>query len=134
MSTTATTTDPAAPANSRAHAMAQGRQADSARRRQRVLAALNRATATGVEISVSGIARAAGVDRTFLYRHRDLLAQAPRLGGHPASHRRPRRSDRHPGLTAGRPARRPRTSRPAQQPRPAPRKAPVPSTWRASLA
>jgi hypothetical protein len=60
MSTTATTTDPAAPANSRAQAMAQGRQADSARRRQRVLAALNRATATGVEISVSGIARAAG--------------------------------------------------------------------------
>ena len=83
MSTTATTTDPAAPANSRAQAMAQGRQADSARRRQRVLAALNRATATGVEISVSGIARAAGVDRTFLYRHRDLLAQLHALEATP---------------------------------------------------
>jgi hypothetical protein len=53
--------------------MRKGRQADSARRRQRVLAALDRAAASGTEISVSGIARAAGVDRTFLYRHRDLL-------------------------------------------------------------
>lgn len=50
-----------------------GRQADSARRRQRVAAAVTRALADGTEISVSGIARAAGVDRTFLYRHRDLL-------------------------------------------------------------
>jgi hypothetical protein len=28
---------------------------------------------------VSGIARAASVDRTFLYRHRDLLAQVRAL-------------------------------------------------------
>ncbi|HUY44158.1 MAG TPA: hypothetical protein VMV92_00310 [Streptosporangiaceae bacterium] len=56
-------------------AMMNGRQADSARRRQRVIAALNRAHASGAEISVSGIARAAAVDRTFLYRHRDLLAK-----------------------------------------------------------
>jgi hypothetical protein len=83
MSDTATTTDPAAPTRSRAQAMAQGRQADSARRRQRVLAALNQATATGVEISVSGIARAAGVDRTFLYRHPDLLAQLHALEATP---------------------------------------------------
>src|SRR5216684_2918454 len=55
-------------------AMKNGRQADSARRRQRVIAALDRAHASGTEISVSGIARAAAVDRTFLYRHRDLLA------------------------------------------------------------
>jgi hypothetical protein len=55
--------------------MLTGRQADSARRRQRVIAALNHAAAHGEEISVSGIARAAAVDRTFLYRHRDLLAQ-----------------------------------------------------------
>ena len=53
--------------------MRKGRQADSARRRQRVLTALDRATASGTEISASGIARAAGGDRTFLYRHRDLL-------------------------------------------------------------
>ena len=54
-------------------AMRKGRQADSARRRQRVLAALGKAAAGGQEISVAGIARAAAVDRTFLYRHRDLL-------------------------------------------------------------
>ena len=40
-------------------AMMKGRQADSARRRQRVLATLDRAAADGTEISVSGIARAA---------------------------------------------------------------------------
>ena len=59
----------------RAAAMMQGRQADSARRRQRVIAALNRAASDGAEISASSIARTAGVDRSFLYRHRDLLAQ-----------------------------------------------------------
>jgi len=61
--------------NGRTTAMRQGRQADSARRRQRVTAAIERATADGTEISASTIARAAGVDRSFLYRHRDLLAQ-----------------------------------------------------------
>jgi len=55
--------------------MRAGRQADSARRRQRVTTAINQASTNGTEISVSGIARAAGVDRTFLYRHRDLLEQ-----------------------------------------------------------
>ncbi|MFD4432063.1 DUF6262 family protein [Nocardia sp. NPDC058497] len=55
--------------------MINGRQADSARRRQRVVKALNAAHKNGGEISVSAIARAAGVDRTFLYRHPDLLAQ-----------------------------------------------------------
>ena len=57
----------------RGEAMAKGRQADSARRRQRVITALSKATADGAEISVSAIARAAAVDRSFLYRHRDLL-------------------------------------------------------------
>jgi hypothetical protein len=56
-------------------AMADGRQADSARRRQRVLTALASAIANGEQVSISGIARAAGVDRTFLYRHRELLEQ-----------------------------------------------------------
>lgn len=56
-------------------AMADGRQADTDRRRQRVLTALATATRNGEQISVSGIARAAGVDRTFLYRHRELLEQ-----------------------------------------------------------
>ena len=59
----------------RAKALADGRRADSARRRQRVIAAINRAATDGTEISVSAIARTAAVDRTFLYRHRDLLGQ-----------------------------------------------------------
>jgi chromosome segregation ATPase len=59
--------------------MRKGRQADSGRRRQRVIAVINRAAADGTEISVSSIARAASVDRTFLYRHRDLLAQVHAL-------------------------------------------------------
>jgi hypothetical protein len=74
-------------ASPRSAAMKTGRQADSARRRQRVIATLNRAAADGTEITVAGIARAASVDRTFLYRHRDLLGQihaleaAPPAGG-----------------------------------------------------
>jgi hypothetical protein len=44
----------------RTETMRKGRQADSARRRQRVLTALDRAAASGTEISASGIARAAG--------------------------------------------------------------------------
>jgi hypothetical protein len=56
------------------NSMIEGRRADSARRRQRVLNAITTASTTGGEISVSAIARAAGVDRTFPYRHSDLLA------------------------------------------------------------
>lgn len=54
--------------------MRDGRQADSERRRQRVASAVKNAAKNGTPISVSAIARQAGVDRTFLYRHRDLLA------------------------------------------------------------
>jgi hypothetical protein len=81
------TTAHAGPASPRAAALAKGRQADSARRRQRVIAALGKAAADGTEISVSSIARAAAVDRSFLYRHRDLLSKihaleaAPPLAG-----------------------------------------------------
>jgi len=57
------------------NSMVEGRRADSARRRHRVLRAINDARRTGEEISVSAIARRAGVDRSFLYRHRDLLTQ-----------------------------------------------------------
>ena len=62
----------------RGKALADGRRADSARRRQRVIAAISRAATDGTdgtEISVSAIARSAAVDRTFLYRHRDLLGK-----------------------------------------------------------
>ena len=61
--------------STRTKALADGRRADSARRRQRVIAAINRAVTDGAEISVSAIARVAAVDRTFLYRHRDLLGK-----------------------------------------------------------
>jgi hypothetical protein len=79
-------------ANTRTVAMTAGRHADTERRRQRVLKALDTAATAGEEIGVSAIARRAGVDRTFLYRHRDLLeqvhareAQPPSLpGGGPA--------------------------------------------------
>lgn len=55
--------------------MADGRRVDSARRRQRVIKAVAAAVKAGTPITVSGIARQAGVDRAFLYRHKDLLAQ-----------------------------------------------------------
>lgn len=69
MTTTQTTV------NMRTAAAIEGRRADTTRRRERVLAALSQARTAHLEISVAGIAHAAGVDRTFLYRHRDLLAQ-----------------------------------------------------------
>lgn len=59
----------------RTAAAIEGRRADTARRRERVLSALSQARDSGLEVSVAAIADAAGVDRTFLYRHRDLLAQ-----------------------------------------------------------
>ncbi|WP_424862756.1 DUF6262 family protein [Streptomyces sp. MMS24-I29] len=55
-------------------AMSAGRKADGDRRRERVVKAINAAAQKGCRITVSDIARQAGVDRTFLYRHRDLLA------------------------------------------------------------
>lgn len=50
------------------------RRRDSTRRRQRVLDALGQLAAAGCEITVSAVARAAKVDRSFLYRHHDLRA------------------------------------------------------------
>jgi hypothetical protein len=58
-----------------AEALAAARRQDSTRRRQRVLAALDQLSGAGEEISVTAVARAAGVDRSFLYRHHDLRAQ-----------------------------------------------------------
>ncbi|MFD9724596.1 DUF6262 family protein [Streptomyces sp. NPDC059072] len=55
-------------------AASDGRKADSARRRERVIKAINAPAQGTGRISVSAIARHAGVDRTFLYRHPDLLA------------------------------------------------------------
>jgi hypothetical protein len=63
--------------------MVEGRRADTARRRQRVLTALADAAAAGDEITVSAIAQRAGVDRSFLYRHHDLLEQLHVLDAQP---------------------------------------------------
>ncbi|WP_371794247.1 hypothetical protein [Streptomyces sp. NBC_01718] len=54
-------------------AMNDGRQADTERRRTRVTSAIITARREGSPLTASAIARAARVDRTFLYRHRDLL-------------------------------------------------------------
>jgi hypothetical protein len=77
VSTTATT--------GRTAAMAEGRRADTARRRQRVVKALNDAATRGEDLSVTAIARTAGVDRTFLYRHRDLLGQIHAIASQPTT-------------------------------------------------
>ncbi|MDV7246336.1 MULTISPECIES: DUF6262 family protein [Rhodococcus] len=50
------------------------RRAHSARCRQRVIKALNTAIESGAEISVSAIARRAGVNRSLFYRYPDLRA------------------------------------------------------------
>jgi len=71
--------------DTRARPMRDGRNADSARRRQRVITALDHAVSDGTEISASGIARAAGVDRTFLYRHRDMLEKIHARQSEPAA-------------------------------------------------
>jgi len=69
----------------RAAAMTAGRRAEADRHRQRVLAAITAASADGEAITVSGIARRAGVDRTFFYRHRDLLDQVHAVAAQPLS-------------------------------------------------
>ena len=76
-------------------AMRKGRQADSARRRQRVITALDTTIAAGQEVSVAQIARAAAVDRSFLYRHRDLLEKIHAIEAAP----RPGDSTTGPGVT-----------------------------------
>jgi hypothetical protein len=63
------------PTSTRTTAAIEGRRADTTRRRERVDAAIFQALKSGQEISVAAIAHAAGVDRTFFYRHRDLLAK-----------------------------------------------------------
>lgn len=55
------------------NSMIDGRKADSTRRRERVLGAIEAALRSEGGITVSSLARAARVDRTFIYRHPDLL-------------------------------------------------------------
>lgn len=54
--------------------MAQ-RQLASQLKRERVIAAVDARLAAGQELSVSGLARQAGVSRKFIYAHPDLRAQ-----------------------------------------------------------
>ncbi|MEU5416843.1 hypothetical protein [Streptomyces clavifer] len=54
--------------------LAQARADDSTRRRRRVLATLDDLTRDGQPISVSAVARLAGVHRSLIYRHGDLHA------------------------------------------------------------
>ncbi|MFF7290207.1 DUF6262 family protein [Streptomyces griseorubiginosus] len=60
--------------------MSDGREAGTERRRTRVQEAITTATRDGTPLTASAIARAAGVDRTFLYRHRDLLERLHAAG------------------------------------------------------
>ncbi|MFJ3311043.1 hypothetical protein ACIPSA_50600 [Streptomyces sp. NPDC086549] len=63
------------PGSRRTQAMVHGRQADTERRRSRVEQAPRDLQKAGEEVSVTAVARRAKVDRTFLYRHRDLLSE-----------------------------------------------------------
>ena len=88
------------PQSTRAHritsvrSMQDGRRDDSMRRRRRVLAAVDHAAAAGDPLSAAALARAAAVDRTFLYRHPDLLEKIHALQADPVT-------DEHtgPGVT-----------------------------------
>lgn len=55
-------------------ALTESRRRDSAVRRQRVINAVSRLAAAGDDLSVSSVARAARVHRSFIYRHVDLHA------------------------------------------------------------
>ena len=55
-------------------ALTESRRRDSAIRRQRVINAVSTLAAAGDDLSVSSVARAARVHRSFIYRHGDLHA------------------------------------------------------------
>jgi hypothetical protein len=59
------------------------RRNDSERRRRKVINALDRLRTNGDEITVSAVARTAGVDRSFLHRHHDLRSQILALAAEP---------------------------------------------------
>ncbi|MFD8951260.1 hypothetical protein ACFV0B_20645 [Streptomyces xanthophaeus] len=66
-------------------AMSKGHQADPERRRNRVGAAIMAARHAGTPLTASAIARTARVDRTFHYRHRDLLDVLHSAADNPAA-------------------------------------------------
>ncbi|MGW0493798.1 helix-turn-helix domain-containing protein [Streptomyces olivaceus] len=70
--------------------LAKARAADSERRRARVFKVLDQLATNGEEITVSSVARAAGVHRSLIHRHGDLHAAVLARAGEPL-----------PGATAG---------------------------------
>jgi hypothetical protein len=70
--------------------LARARAADSDRRRTRVPKVLDKLAADGEEITVSSVARAAGVHHSLIHRHGDLHAAVLARAGEPP-----------PGATAG---------------------------------
>jgi hypothetical protein len=64
----------------------------------RVITAIQDAARSGAPVSVSSIARAARVDRSFLYRHPDFLAQVHAVQGAPGEVTR--EADSHAALQA----------------------------------
>jgi hypothetical protein len=71
------------PGSRRTQAMVHGRQADTERRRFRVEQAMRDLQKAGEEVSVAAVVRRAKADRTFLYRHRDLLSEVRVAEGPP---------------------------------------------------
>ncbi|MFB1047334.1 hypothetical protein [Streptomyces chrestomyceticus] len=65
--------------------LSNGRQADTERHRRRGLEAIAAAVDRSSPLTASAIARAASVDRTFLYRHRDLLGNLHTAASRPAA-------------------------------------------------
>jgi hypothetical protein len=114
-------------------AMARGRADDTARRRQKVTKAINQTARDGGDLTASAIARQAGVDRSFLYRHRDLLEQLHRAPGSRTGRGRSRSADQ-PRIAPGRPGQRPRTQPSSPGTRPAPGAAPIGRPGRTGLA
>jgi hypothetical protein len=84
---TATTTH--ADAGAKTRAMRDGRQADSMRRRERVLTALDRAVADGAEVGVSAVARAAEPPASSSSRTGSPKRSANTPGASPGSATRP---------------------------------------------
>jgi Family of unknown function (DUF6262) len=76
-----------------------GRRADAERRHRKVVASIAALAKDGADLTVSAVARHAGVSRSYLYRHPDLLdhlhlAQAgPPTGGGPSVSRESLRAD-----------------------------------------
>lgn len=82
----------------------------SARRRDRALKALDADPRTGEDITVSGLARAARVDRTFLCRPRDLLERVHAAASTPTEQGPDSGSQQR--LASDRPRKRPQPNRP----------------------